>query len=254
MSELLILPDGLFGRVAIRPDNIEPPDFKTAVNLWRRWRNESPIYLLDAWLWEREKNRLRGMWFDLTPRQREYLKDRRTDIGKPIIEMRPFRGPKYQRGMLSGMSVRRAAWEEAGAGGTLALSSLNNNAINIDFSPGGPLDAGFGLLRDGTHDRVNSGGQSQINSTTDWVTPRTSTVGDDYETKWNQISGGAMNDENYTEDTWTTLTVATGRGRYVGHSTAATSTSRTFEIDIGDDGTSTSDVNQDYLVECGDIA
>lgn len=251
MSELLILPNGPLGRIARRPLNIDPPDFKAAVRVWREWRNGTYIYRLDEWLWEQEKNRLRKIWYNLTPRQRQYLKDRRADIDKPIVEMRPFKGFRYQLGMLSGMGVRRSAWGAEGE--TLALSSSNNLALNVDFSPPGALDAGFGVLRDGTHDRVNSSGQNQINSSTDWVTPRNGTIGDDYEVKWNQLTGTAYNDESYTEDVWTTINVGTGRGRYVGDSRSSVSQPKTHEIDIGDVGTSTSDVNQDYSVECGEI-
>jgi hypothetical protein len=39
----------------------------------------------------------------------------------------------------------------------------------------------------------------------------------------------------------------------VGDSRATPSQSLTHEIDIGDDGTSTSDINQDYSVEAGEI-
>jgi hypothetical protein len=251
VSELLILPDGYYGRIARRPSNIDPPDFKAAVRRWREWREQSPLYRLDRWLWEREKDRLRAIWFSLTPRQRQYLKDQRRETGVKILYAKPFNGPRYQLGMLSGMSVRRAV--QAGGGGTLALSASNNTATNVDFSPGAPLQASFEQRRDGFHYRANSSGNNQINTGGDWVTPRNAFIGDDYEVIWNHITGLLARltggSTNYTEDVWTTISTT----RNVGQSTSSASIITTHEIDIGDVGTSTSDVNQDYQCEAGDI-
>ena len=251
MSELLTLPNGPFGHIAKRPSNIDPPDFKVAVRRWRQLRNKSPIYLLDDWLWEREKNRIRRLWYELTPGQRQRLKDEREDTGQRILHMRPFNGLKYQRGMLSGMSVKRSA---TGAGpATLNLGSAGNSATNVELSPSGPLDAGFGCLSNGQHNRVDADGTLQVD-TDEWISSNPSVdVGDDYEVEWNQLTGTALNDESYTEATWTTINVGTGNGRYVGQSSSAAAQIKTFEIDIGDVGTSTSDINQDYSVEAGEL-
>lgn len=249
MSELLILPDGPFGRIAQRPRNIDPPDFKAAVRRWREWREQSPLYRLDRWLWEREKDRLRAIWFSLTPRQRQYLKDQRRETGVKILYAKPFKGPRYQLGMLSGMGVRRSAWD---AGGTLALSASNNTATNVDFSPPSPLEASFEQRRDGTHYRTTNS-ITQINSGSDWITPRNATVGDGYEVKWNHLTGLAARlttgSTNYTEDSWFQI----GSTRNVGQETDFSSQITTHEIDIGVNGSSTSDVNQDYQCEAGDI-
>lgn len=247
MSECLILPNGPLGHIARRPRNIDPPDFRAAVKAWRSWRNVHPITRLDAWLWEREKNRLRKIWHELTPRQRRWFIDRRADIGRPIVEMRPFKGFKYQRGMLSGMATRRAVM--AGVAETLALDTAANIAVNIDFSPPSALDAGFGIQQSGFHSRTNSGGTSNINTGGDWVTPRNATIGNGYEVIWNQLTGSTMNDESYTEDIWATITTE----RYVGMSRQVSSSTNTFEIDIGVDGAEVSDVNQNYSVEAGDL-
>ena len=205
------------------------------------------------WFWEREKNEMRRIWFSLSKYEQDRYFSMR-DIDKTISNvsiqmMKDFKGPKYQQGNMTLFPAGTTA--ASGSGLTLALDAANNFATNIDVDPPGPLNAGFGVIRDGTHDRTNSGGTNQINSAGDWVTPRTSTVGDDYEVIWN-ITSSFFNDENYTEDVWTTINV-TGLGRYVGHSASTPSVFKTFEIDIGDVGTSTSDVNQDYSVECGDL-
>jgi hypothetical protein len=235
----------------MRPTNIDPPDFSRAVRIWRNWQRQHPVNRLDHWLWEQQKDRYRKWWFSLSRYEQDRLKAIREDTGQYIVSH--FKGPKYQRGMLSGLSVKRSV--TSGPSATLELNSANNTATNVDISPPTALDAGFGLFRAGTHFRTNSAGTNQINSGTDWITPRDSAVGDDYEVKWNLTIGSAarINDESYTEDTWVTLNVSTGRGRYVGKSTSAFSVIDQFEIDIGDQGTSSSDVNQNYSVEAGDV-
>ena len=249
MSELLILPNGPLGRIAMRPLNIDPPDFKAAVRRWRSLRNKHPLWLLDEWLWEQQKNRYRAWWYSLSRREQDNLKGMRAETGKRIISH--FKGPKYQRGMLSGLGVKRANFEPPAD--ALGLSASNNSATNTEVSPGGPLDAGFGLMRNGQHRRTNDGGTAQINDSSDWINNKGVDVGDDFEVIWNQLTGGAINDESYAEDAWATLDVSAGRGRYVGMSTAAAAAVKTFEIDIGDVGTSTSDINQDYSIEAGDL-
>jgi hypothetical protein len=255
----LVLPAGFDGAI------VKPLD-------WRRW-NDSERFIRD-WLefirpikiyrrarmavrlarWEREKDFIRRWWFDLPRYERHCWIGRRADGEFPNIMLAAgFKGPKYQRGNFAIFPAGTTALADGGA--TLELNSANNDATNVDISPPGALDAGFGLFRAGTHFRTNSAGTNQINSGTDWITPRDSTVGDDYEVKWNLTIGSALriNDESYTEDTWVTLNVSTGRGRYVGKSTSAPSIIDQFEIDIGDVSTSTSDVNQNYSVEAGDL-
>lgn len=257
MTELLILPDGFLGRIARRPRNIDPVDFEKVTKKWRYFRNIHPVYMLDKFLWEREKNIWRKWWFHQTPAERKYMIDRRNEyffydkthaeakIFQNAQYAKEFKGPRYQLGALMGGSVRRAIH---GGGAVLSLSASNNTATNVDISPPGALDAGFGLTQGGNISRTNSSGTNNINTTTDYVTPRDATVGNDYEVIWNTLTS-SFNDENFTEDVWTQLSSL----RYVGHSTSAPSVFRTFEYDIGDNGTSTSDVNQDYTVECGDI-
>jgi hypothetical protein len=251
------MPEGALGPI------IKPMD-------WRR-HNDSKLFTRDwsSFIWplkirrrilmayrqaliEREKNQARKWWFYISKYERDCWIGRRADGEFPNIAIQAgfFKGPKRQRGNFSMFPIGIGT---ATSFSTLGLASTSNLAINIDFSPPGPLDAGFGVLRDGTHDRINSSGQSQINSSTDWITPRNSTVGDDYEVIWNQLTGTNYLDENYTEDTWTTIDTVSSRGRYVGDSRSTASQSLTHEIDIGDDGTSTSDINQDYSVEAGEI-
>ena len=241
---------------------IKPPawrvlnDHKRFVSDWdnfvkraRAWQHVHPLRKLDAWLWERHKNEMRAWWFSLSKFEQDHLKSIRADTGQYIVSH--FNGPRYQRGSIILTAFGGSTGSSAA---TLALNSANNAATNIDVSPPSPLDAGFSIRRDGTHHRTNSAGINQINSTGDWVTPRNSTVGDDFEIIWNLTIGlaGRINDESYAEDTWATINVSAA-GRYVGKSSSAPSISDTFEIDIGDDGTSTSDINQDYSVEAGDL-
>ena len=224
-------------------------DWHTFVRQARHWQRVHPLRKLDDWLWENYKNRMRKWWADLPKYEQDRIFSIRKDTGQYAISH--FNGPKYQRGSIM-MGAGGNTLQAPIGGSTLTLSTGNNTALNLDFSPPSPLDAGFGVIRDGTLDRTNSSGTSQINATTDWIIPQDSTVGDGYEVKWNQLTGTAMNDENFTEDVWTTISV-TGLGRYAGHSTSSVSVIKTFEFDIGVDGASTSDVNQDYYVECGDI-
>ena len=236
---------------------------------WRRW-NDSRLFGRD-WFefirplkirrriimayrqaqFERDKNEIRRWWYGLSAREQSYWLGKRADGEfSNIVLAAGFNGPKYQRG---NFGMFPAGTTAILGSPTLGLASSNNAAFNIDFSPPGALDAGFGILRNGDHNRINSSGTNQINATTDWVKPDGATIGDSYEVIWNQLTGSAINDESYTEDVWATINVGTGNGRYVGHSTAAAAVSRTFEIDIGDDGASTSDINQDYSVECGEL-
>jgi len=222
-------------------------DWHTFVKRAREWQRVHPLTKLDNWLHENYKDRMRTWWFSLSKYEQDKLFSIRKDTGQYAISH--FPGPKYQRGNFAMFPAGSTSITAVGE--TLSLSSANNAAFNIDVSPPGPLDGGFGCLRDGTLDRTNSAGQVQINSSTDWITPRNGTIGDGWEVKWNLLTG-SFNDENFTEDTWTTISV-TGRGRYVGESTDTPASSSTFEFDIGEDGTSTSDVNQDYSVEVGDL-
>lgn len=219
----------------------------------RNWQYNHPIRKLDRFLWEREKDIWRAWWFQMTPAERKYLLAWRDDHDTKIflnpVFAKEFKGFRYQKGFLSGGGARRAAW--SGGGDTLTLGSSNNDAFNIDFNPGSPLRAGFYLRDDGTLDRVDSSGTAQINSSADWVRPTGVNKGDDYEAKWNKLTGGASapNDETFTEDVWTTLTT----DESVTDNRSTASVPHSYEFDIGDDGTSTSDVNQDYSAEAGDI-
>jgi hypothetical protein len=199
---------------------------------------------------ERDKNLARKWWFLLSKYERDCwfgIREEGQISNIYIASMDKWKGPKRQRGNFAMFP----AGIMAAGNFALALDSANNAAINIDFSPGGPLRAGFYIRDDGTFDRVNSSGTNQINTSTDWVRPNFANIGDDYEAIWNKLSGGASapNDETFTEDVWTTLTV----DESVTDNRSTTSVPHGYEFDIGDDGASTSDVNQDYTAEAGDI-
>lgn len=211
----------------------------------RRWQRAHPIRKLDEWLWEREKNRIRELWYGYTPGERQRFKDIRAETGIRILDMRPFNGIKYQRGILSGLSVKRAS---LGPGDTLALDSANNTAVNVEISPPSPLEAGFQLTRNCFLQRINFTGTNNINTAGDWVTPRSSIKGDTYEVIWNVLTGDTPDNASFTEDVWTQITTT----RRVSEVEQGTVRSGTFEFDIGVTGKSSSDINQDYSWDAGD--
>ena len=257
MSILLhkeVCPYGPLGSTIIKPlswrilnDNKRfVDDWHTFVKRARQWQRIHPVTLYKRAKWEREKNDWRKQWVKLSQYERDYWFARRRDEGINIF-MTAFKSPKYQRGSI-GMMCGAGTMT---SGEVLSLSGANNTANNIDVSPPSPLRAGFSALRSGLFFRYNSAGNLQINGTTDWITPRTGTIGDDYEIKWNLISTtfGAPNDENYTEDVWSTLSST----HEVWDFRDTISAPHKYEFDIGDNGTSTSDVNQDYSAEAGDL-
>lgn len=228
-------------------------DWNALMAAWKRWKR--PIRAWQRYQWEREKNELRKWWFSLSRRERHYWLGRRDEGQFPNIvlqAMREFKGPKRQRG-----TIQMAFFGVQLGGETLSLDAANNTATNVDFSPSEQLYATFQWRRDGQLRRDNSGGTStgriltQINSATDWVTPRSSTVGDGYEIIWDFLTGNvtSINDESFTEDTWTQLNL----DERVGMQRQIASVANTFDIDIGVNGTSTSLVNQDYQIESGDL-
>lgn len=83
--------------------------------------------------------------------------------------LREFNGPKYQRGII----VAAPVYKEAGAGAVVTLSG-EASIFDIDFS-GPPWNAqsGIRVLTNGTIQkfRLNIGGYSQIDATTDWIIP-----------------------------------------------------------------------------------
>lgn len=255
-----VCPGGPLGGTIIKPvawrvlnDNKRfVKDWDAFVRSWKRWKKANPLTRLDEYYFEQYLSGMRAWASTLSRYERARLFSIRRETGVKVISHYP--GPRYQRGsiLLSAFGVTSAA-----ASGTLELNAANNAAVNIDLLPATNLYATFYANRDGTFDRDETGsvggGRSpaQINSGTDWITPRPTNVGDDYEVIWNSLTGGAanMNDESYTEDVWTTINFNTR----VGLSRSASSITLTFEKDIGDVGTSTSDVNQDYSVTAGDL-
>lgn len=226
-------------------------DWNALMAAWKRWK--SPIRELQRRAWEKEKDELRKWWFSLSRRERHYWLGRRDEGQFPNIlaEARRFKGPKYQRGTIQMSAFGVAPIMTPGV--SLSLDSANNNAINIDFSPPGPLEASFYCQTNGELYRVSSSGTTHDNDG-DWITSNpTASVGDDYEVKWNYLSGSLTRltggSTNYSEDTWSRLNLE----RRVGQDTSASSTPSTFELDIGDYLASSSDVNQDYTVEAGNL-
>lgn len=255
----LVLPAGIDGAI------VKPME-------WRQW-NDSKSFTND-WLffiapikayrrarmavrlahWELEKDFMRKWWFQLSRYERDRWIGRRVDGEfSNIMLAAGFKGPKYQRGNFSLFPAGMLA--AAGAAGTLSLVSANNSAINIDFSPPGFLEASYYCQDNGELYRISSSGtQHSTLFDDDWITSNpTADVGDDYEVKWNYISGNLSRltggSTNYSEDTWTQINLE----RRVGQDTDLSSTPSTFELDIGDNGASTSDVNQDYTVEAGNL-
>lgn len=243
----LLLPEG---RDLVRNSRSFKRDWLEFLRQWKIWKADHPLKQIEDWLWEQEKNAWRKWWYSHTPGERQYMLDRRDDTQVRIFQPK-YGLRRFQRGNFAMFPAGTVAQDNIGR--ALNLGSAGNSATNVEFSPGGPLDAGFGLINNGQHNRVDSDGTNQVD-TDEWINVNPEVdVGDDYEVEWNQLTGIALNDESYTEATWTTINVGTGNGRYVGQSTAAAAQVKTFEIDIGDVGTSTSDINQDYSVEAGEL-
>lgn len=92
-----------------------------------------------------------------------------------------FGMPKFQRGVLHPLGF----WAEpAGAGGTLALTNLNDSDVSSSLA-----FATVAFKRDGN---VAEGGVNQ-NPSTEWIDTVSATVGDDYECKVDQTSGFTFN-------------------------------------------------------------
>ncbi len=229
-------------------------DWAAELARWKRWRH--PFILAKSRKLDREKDAIRKWWFSLSRREQHYWLGRRNDGEFPNViaqAMRNFKGPARQRGIIQ----MAFAGQALGGATVLALDAANNSAVNFDVGPTNSLYATFQAQNDGDFRRDNSGDTgigrqlTNINTATDWITPRGASVGDDFEIKWNFLSGSAVriNDESFTEDVWTALTA----DERVGQATTLSSLSSVFELDIGDVGTSTSIVNQDYSVEAGDI-
>lgn len=231
-------------------------DWNNLMSWWKQWKR--PYRAYQRQIREEEKNQLRKWWFSLSKRERDYWMGLRDEGHFPNIvqQVINFKGPKYQRGSVSAFPYGTVA--AAGSGLTLTLSSTNNDAFNLEFNPSNGLYATFQWRDDGDLYRDNSGNNggtgrqlTQINSSTDWIRPASTNIGDDYEIIWDFLTGtvSSINDESFTEDTWTTMTL----DERVGMVRQTASVQNTFDIDIGEDGTSTSLVNQDYTIEAGNL-
>lgn len=230
-------------------------DWNALMARWKCWK--SPVRAWQQRQRDKQLDAYRAWWHSLSKRERDYWIGRRADGEFPNIlqaAMGEFKGPKYQRG-----TIQMAAFGVS-AGAVLTLSSANNTATNIDFFPPDNLYAAFQFTDDGDVNRDNTGDDgligaqwSQINSSTDWIRPASTDIGDGYEIKWNITAGAAIdvNDESFTEDTWTTMTV--DEHVRMAWGTGVLPAAVTFEIDIGVNGTSTSKVNQDYVIQSGDL-
>jgi hypothetical protein len=147
-----------------------------------------------------------------------------------------FKGPKFQRGMLSGMGVKRAAWAAGDPGNvTISAHTLADNKFSA-----GTVDARIEWQTDGQLWAFRQQ-QSDFEYDGEWWSnePETS-IGDDYECR--HLSSGKTGAYNATEsavaDTWITITAARvwGVTRSI---TGTTSCEATFEV--GDDGAESAD-------------
>lgn len=150
--------------------------------------------------------------------------------------MSVFKGPKFQRGMLSGGSVRRAAWT-AGPAGNVSINA--HNIVDQKFSSG-QTDAKIEWQTDGQlwfFRQVGSDGEYNG----EWWTnePETS-IGSSYECR--HISTGKIGTYNSGEaavaNTWITISAARQWGvqRNVNGSKSCTAT-----FEVGDDGAESAD-------------
>lgn len=89
-----------------------------------------------------------------------------------------------------------------GGGGTVNLTTGTASAVSAFFSQGG-----WYFNSDGTVDRFTTqSGQTQWQSSTDWIFPRTGFLNSDYQVRYQQISGsGTFTGGSDTRNVWHTL-------------------------------------------------
>jgi len=152
--------------------------------------------------------------------------------------MSVFKGPRFQRGMLSGMGIKRAAWG-AGPAGNVSISA--HTLLDQRFDAG-TCDARIEWQADGQLWAFRQVG-SDFEYAGEWWTnePESAGVGADYECR--HISSGKTGTfsagvEAAVADTWITISAARVWG-VTRNVTGTKSCAATFEV--GDDGAESAD-------------
>jgi len=207
-----ISPDGLFAKFT------QPKAFRDRVRETRfkqDWRMPGWMYEILQLGWNGEGDPLKWL----------------------AMAMQSFKGPKYQRGMLSGMGVKRAILGGGGGGGV----SLTNHSLS-STDTGNLVTCRVVFQSDGTLVHNDDGTLTDV-AAGEWHTDEPSTTGADYEVRYTSASktGDAYGTPAAAGDTW----IRTDADRSWGHAIIAKAapdsrnSSATFEL--GDNGTSSAD-------------
>jgi len=142
--------------------------------------------------------------------------------------MSVFKGPKFQRGMLSGMGVKRAAWAAPAGNVSITAHSLLDSRFDA-----GTCDARIQWQTDGQLWAFRQVGSDFEYDAEWWTTEPETSIGDGYECR--HISSGKTGTYNVAEaavaDTWITITSAREWGvqRVI---TGTKSCTATFEVGV----------------------
>ncbi len=121
-----------------------------------------------------------------------------------------------------------AAIAGAGTNGVVTLSGEV-----ISDTGGAPRNARLNINADGTVDKVEDTTTTQIDTATDWIFPNAYANGD-YDARYTNLSGDALDIEAAAEDIW----IALSADRQWGYSTSS-SKSGTMDFEIRDPGGTT---------------
>ena len=111
-------------------------------------------------------------------------------------------------------------------GGVGPIITLSGEVVS-DIG-GAPRSARININADGTVDKVESTGTTQIDTATDWIIPAGHASGD-YDARYTNLSGDALDVEAAAADTW----IALSADRQWGYNTSSSKTC-TLDFEIRD--------------------
>ena len=216
----IFLPNGKTGHLIL------PPEHQSRVERW--YRREWDQFVTEFQAWKRRFIVARYDCFQCT-RARAKLLLSPTEYQKfRLQQMRDFKGPRHQRGMLSGFSIRRALLSAGGDCSYTAstIPNLNDFCINPCTS----------RVRGRLH---TDGDWYWTEGTTSWGASRGTWDGDcaisDYDSRWNTNSGDAPNEGvSGADGVWSDASVT---GAAIGLSVGFGPRSGSYDVEIRD-GTS----------------
>ena len=116
-----------------------------------------------------------------------------------------------------------------------SVVTVSGEAITHSVSNGSTARAGVKVLNDGTIDKREGTGFTQIDTTTDWIRPNVAGVGDAWSVKCVTSGGDPLHGD--TTDSWLALT--SDREWYLEHGTTDTTENHVVTVQISDDGGTT---------------